>query len=119
MIYLILFIVTLVILCGVHFFPFAQLFGKDKLPRLIAYAIGLGIILAIFTTCEILAERYDSVYNLWAISIGAGVGTGIGYWISCDLDRNRALKTKKIQNKEYKQANDLLMEMRDEPAEGS
>jgi hypothetical protein len=119
MIYLILFIATMVILYGTHFVPFAQLFGKDKLPRLIAYAIGLGVILIVFSASELLSRNYESVIRIWVVSIGAGLGTCVGYLHTHEIDRNRVLSTKKTQNKEYKQCNDLLMEMRDEPAEGS
>jgi hypothetical protein len=119
MIYLVLFFATLIILCGTHFIPFAQLAGKDKLHPVAAYAIGLGTILIVLTTYGTLSHNTQNILEMWVISIGAGAGTGIGYLISREIDRNKTLCTTKRCVKELKQVNNLLMEQRNEPNEGA
>ena len=96
---------------GSHFIPWAQIFGKRKLPRLAAYIIGTLIIGAIFTLWALSHNQTAALLMYWLIVVASGAGVGMGYGIDWLINaRYRAHEL----NKE----NALLMEMRnDEPIE--
>ena len=72
------------VLCGLaHYFPWRFWFKRGRLPRLLAYCIGLLSILVPATIAAWLAaENVPQVLGLlWLSALSAGVGTLVPwYW---------------------------------------
>lgn len=71
------------LIAALHWFPWARLFG-GALPRLLAYAIGVGVILAVpsFVYLRIAPAAGETVLQMfWAAGLAAGAMTLAGWAI--------------------------------------
>ncbi len=65
-----------------HYFPWRYFFKRGRLPRLLAYAIGLLAILLPTTVAMLYAAGTVAVavWLLWLAAISAGLGTACCWW---------------------------------------
>ena len=92
---------------GSHFIPWAAIFGKRKLPHLVAYVIGTLTIGAIFTIWALSHGENNALLMYWLIVTASGAGVTVGYGIDLWI-RTHA------RSHEAEQREKMLMEMRDD-----
>ena len=65
-----------------HYFPWRFWFRRGRLPRLLAYGIGLLSILIPSTVAMLFAAQTvgDAAGLLWLAALSAGVGTACCWW---------------------------------------
>lgn len=89
-----------------HYFPWVRVFGKNRPPRLIAYAIGVGVLLAPLTAWAAATGLDVPAWALWAAAGASGAGVGLGYW----WDRWHDMS---LTAAELREQNELLKVQRD------
>ena len=64
-----------------HYFPWRFWFKRGRLPRLLAYVLGLlSIILPVSVALLFVATALDALILLWLAAASAGLGTLIPWW---------------------------------------
>lgn len=87
----ILLIVCFLAQFGSHYLPWAQLFSKRKLPRLVAYAIGVTTLNVTLQVYALLTGQALPMWLIWCNTGAGGLGVGTGYLVDWALSkRNKA-----------------------------
>ena len=91
---------------GSHFIPWAQIFGRRELPRLVAYIIGTLTIGAVYSVWLMLRDMTTALWMYWLIAVSSGAAVSAGYLIDWMIAvRSRAHDAEQREN--------LLMTLRE------
>jgi hypothetical protein len=99
-------VITALLQWASHYFPWVRVFGKNRPPRLVAYTIGVIVLLAPVSIWAAVTGLDVPAWALWASAGASGIGVGLGYWWDRmhDLDQTA---------RELKEQNELLKVQRD------
>jgi hypothetical protein len=96
-------IVVMITEALLHYFPWRRILRGKDLPRVAAYALGVGGLMIPFSTWFMGAGQLEAVLTLWlAILAGGGVVIGL-YWIDHVIELEwevREGKERELQLKE-------------------